>query len=112
MAEKSVHTKKTLARWQQGRFGMFIHWGLYSAGNLDCWKINDMGIPAGEYAKELEPKFTGKKFNAAAVVKLAKDAGCKYIVMGISRRLSFPRCMERRDGILSPNTSRPPAQPV
>ncbi|MBN2212187.1 MAG: alpha-L-fucosidase [Sedimentisphaerales bacterium] len=82
MAKKTVHTDKTLARWRQARFGMFIHWGLYSAGNLDCWKMNDMGIPVDEYARELEPKFRGKNFDAATVVKLAKNAGCKYIVMG------------------------------
>ena len=72
----------SLKTWQQGRFGMFVHWGLYSGCDLGCWNMSDMGISVDEYAKELVPKFTGKKFDADKLAGLAKDAGCKYIVMG------------------------------
>ncbi|HXF09322.1 MAG TPA: alpha-L-fucosidase [Desulfuromonadaceae bacterium] len=74
--------------WRDARFGMFIHWGLYSeaAGNWDGkptpgageWIMNDMQIPLSQYAK-LVPQFDPEKFNADAWVRLAKDAGMKYI---------------------------------
>ena len=37
--------------WRHDRFGMFIHWGLYSAGGLDCWMMHDMGMTADDYVK-------------------------------------------------------------
>src|SRR5574344_2192576 len=74
--------------WKNAKFGMFIHWGLYSQaggiwkGNTGYgeWIMNEAKIPCAEYAamaKDLNPK----DFNAEAWVKLAKDAGQKYIVI-------------------------------
>ncbi len=68
--------------WQQDRFGMFIHWGLYSIDGLDCWKMHDMGIPVQEYLRRFEPRFQPRKFDAAALAAVAKRAGCRYVVMG------------------------------
>jgi len=73
---------KRLKWWREARFGMFIHWGLYTATNLDCWNQFDMGVPSAEYAAMYEPKFTGRKFDADAIMKRAKSAGFKYVVMG------------------------------
>ena len=61
---------------------MFIHWGLYTVGGLDCWMIHDMGIPTEEYIARYEPEFTGRNFDAMSLMALAKRAGCKYVVMG------------------------------
>lgn len=76
--------------WREARFGMFIHWGLYSvaAGEWDGkptqgageWIMNDMKIPVSQYAK-LVPRFNPVKFDAHQWVKIAKDAGMKYIVI-------------------------------
>src|SRR2546423_6155185 len=76
--------------WREARFGMFIHWGVYSvpAGVYKGQKINRIGewimnrgkIPVAEYqafAKEFNPV----NFNADEWVKMAKDAGMKYIVI-------------------------------
>lgn len=68
--------------WQEARFGMFIHWGIYSATKNDCWTMYDQGIPAAQYAERFEPKFTGKKFDADELMATAKQAGFKYVVMG------------------------------
>lgn len=75
--------------WQDCRFGMFIHWGLYSIDGLDCWKMHDMGIPAEEFVSSLEPRFTGDGFDATAIAELAKAAGCKYAVMGTRHHDGF-----------------------
>ena len=68
--------------WRDARFGMFVHWGLYSIDGLDCWKMHDMGIPAREYMERFEPRFKPAKFDAHALAAVAKSAGCKYVVMG------------------------------
>lgn len=74
--------------WREARFGMFIHWGLYTipAGqwgeekNHAEWIRETAKIPVGEYEKLLT-QFNPVKFNADAWVKIAKDAGMKYIVL-------------------------------
>jgi len=70
-----------LAWWQRDRFGMFMHWGLYSLGDLDCWAMYDMGIPVRAYADWLASRFTGRRFDAAALTNVATSAGCRYVVM-------------------------------
>ena len=76
--------------FREARFGMFIHWGLYSqaAGywngkpvdGMGEWLMNDVPIPDSQYAK-LIPKFNPVKFNALDWVRTAKAAGMKYIVI-------------------------------
>src|SRR4051812_7191630 len=77
--------------WREARFGMFIHWGIYSvpAGvhkgkemgpRIGEWIMHEMKIPVGEYA-EYARQFNPVKFDADAWVRLAKEAGMKYIVV-------------------------------
>jgi alpha-L-fucosidase len=74
--------------WREAKFGMFIHWGLYAvpAGKwgekttYGEWIMHNAKIPVAEYAL-LATKFNPVKFNADEWVKLAKDAGQKYIVI-------------------------------
>ncbi|WP_158751232.1 alpha-L-fucosidase [Acidobacterium sp. S8] len=76
--------------WREARFGMFIHWGLYSipAGTwngkqipgIGEWIMNTASIPVADY-KALAPKFNPTGFNAHDIVALAKSAGMKYIVI-------------------------------
>jgi len=82
MAGLSPRQRRRIAWWQKARFGMFVHWGLYTVGGLDCWKMHDMGIPVREYIETLEPRFAARNFDARALAALAKESGCNYIVMG------------------------------
>jgi alpha-L-fucosidase len=75
--------------WREARFGMFIHWGLYAIpagewpgrGNHHGEWIRDSAkIPLDEYAT-LAPKFNPVKFDADAWVRLAQDAGMRYLVI-------------------------------
>jgi alpha-L-fucosidase len=76
--------------WREARFGMFIHWGVYSvpAGTHDGKKIPDIGewimfhgrIPTADYRKYAK-EFNPTKYDAERWVKLAKEAGMKYIVI-------------------------------
>jgi alpha-L-fucosidase len=76
--------------WREARFGMFIHWGIYSVpagvyngtnfGGLGEWIQNTAKIPSADYRK-YAAQFNPTKFNADEFVKLAKDAGMKYIII-------------------------------
>lgn len=76
--------------WREARFGLFIHWGLYAipAGiwngeaipGIGEWIMLRARIPVAEY-ETLAAQFNPIHFDAAAWVKLAKDAGQKYIVI-------------------------------
>ena len=74
--------------WKDAKFGMFIHWGIYSvpAGKWGDktiygeWIMHQAKIPRAEYAA-LAKQFNPTQFNADEWVKLAKDAGQKYMVI-------------------------------
>jgi alpha-L-fucosidase len=74
--------------WKDAKFGMFIHWGIYSVPSgkwgetttYGEWIMHSAKIPRAEYGA-LAEKFNPIKFNADEWVKLAKDAGQKYIVI-------------------------------
>jgi alpha-L-fucosidase len=76
--------------WHEARFGMFIHWGIYSvpAGmyngkdipGIGEWIMNTGKIPVADYAK-YAADFNPQKFDAEQWVILAKEAGMKYIVI-------------------------------
>ena len=75
--------------WNEAKFGLFIHWGLYSllAGEYDNrkteniaeWILHDLNIPLPVY-RHLACEFDPTGFDAEAIVKLAKETGMKYIV--------------------------------
>jgi alpha-L-fucosidase len=79
-----------MAWWRDAKFGLFIHWGVYSvpAGfykgepvkGIGEWIMNKGKIPMAEYqlfAKDFNPV----KFDADEWVRMARDAGMKYIVI-------------------------------
>jgi alpha-L-fucosidase len=85
-AEKAAR----MAWWKEARFGMFIHFGLYAvpAGVykgrkvpwLGEWIMNNAKIPVAEY-ETLAPMFNPVDFDADEWVRIAKEAGMKYIVI-------------------------------
>lgn len=74
--------------WREARFGLFIHWGLYAipAGEWNGkteyaeWIRNEAQIPIETYDQFVK-QFNPVKFNADEWVKMAKNAGMKYIVI-------------------------------
>src|SRR5580658_306097 len=66
--------------WHEARFGMFIHFGLYSVLGRHEWAMEDEGIPVHEY-EQLAKQFNPTPNAARAWAKLAKQAGQKYMVM-------------------------------
>jgi len=73
------------AWWQHDRFGMFIHWGIYavpadSSKGIAEWYMHNHKVPVAEYEK-FAAQFNPVKFDADEWVRIAKDAGMKYIII-------------------------------
>lgn len=76
--------------WREARFGMFIHWGVYAvpAGvyqgrqikGIGEWIMNRAKIPVAEY-QQFARQFNPVKYDPEAWVRMAKEAGMKYIVI-------------------------------
>ncbi len=74
--------------WHEARFGMFIHWGLYSVLGRHEWVMEDEGIPVAEY-EQLAKRFKPKPNAARDWARLAKQAGQKYMVMTTKHHEGF-----------------------
>jgi alpha-L-fucosidase len=66
--------------FQDAKFGLFIHWGVYSVLGDGEWVMNQQRIPIADYEK-LPAFFNPQRFDAAEWVALAKAAGMKYITI-------------------------------
>ena len=66
--------------FRDARFGMFVHWGVYSQLGQGEWVMQNREIPVPTY-EWLATTFNPVKFDAHAWVSLAKEAGAKYITI-------------------------------
>ena len=66
--------------FQDARFGLFIHWGVYSVLADGEWVMNQRKMTVADYEK-LPPQFNPGKFDAAAWVSMAREAGMRYITI-------------------------------
>lgn len=69
-----------IAWWRDAKFGLFLHWGLYSIPGRGEWVQWNEQIPTDEYAK-LAAQFHPDHFNPNEWAEIAKDAGMKYTVL-------------------------------
>ncbi|MGL5786053.1 MAG: alpha-L-fucosidase [Bacteroidales bacterium] len=89
--ESKEQRDKRMKWWRDGKFGMFVHYGLYSAlgGRVNnknyegCveWIQMQSGLDSASYVSAALPEFNPKSGMAEEWVKLAKESGCKYIVL-------------------------------
>ncbi len=66
--------------FQDMKFGMFIHWGVYSVLGDGEWVFHERHLTVDEYNR-LPSFFDPEKFDAPTWVALAKAAGMKYITI-------------------------------
>jgi alpha-L-fucosidase len=98
LSETKSQREQRMKWWEEARFGLFIHWGLYSvpAGQWKGdtthaeWIRTTARIPIREYDKFVQ-QFDPENFNAEDWVKMAKAAGMKYIVITTKHHDGF--CM-------------------
>ena len=76
-------------KWfEQARFGMFIHYGLYSALGAGEWVQFNNKMPVAEYAK-LKNGFRAEKFDADFITDLALEAEMTYVTLVTCHHDSF-----------------------
>lgn len=92
LARWSANRDQRMAWWREARFGMFIHWGLYSGAggtwngkvypqHYAEWIQHWAAVPCDEYARAMKPLFTPDPGVTDAWADLAKGAGMRYAVM-------------------------------
>jgi alpha-L-fucosidase len=89
-AQQTLSRDERMKWWREARFGMFIHWGDYAqwagiykgheVAHGGEWIMNRGKIPVAEYQAAAKT-FNPIKYDADAWVRMAKDAGMKYIVI-------------------------------
>jgi len=97
--DASAEREAAIQQWRDAKFGLFIHWGLYSIP-AGVWKGERSRrnyaehiqltekIPVAEYVK-LAERFNPEKFDADAWVKIAKQAGMRHIVITAKHQDGF-----------------------
>ena len=92
LASAQTSTDEDRARrmkwWHEAKFGMFIHWGLYSVLGRHEWAMEHEGIPVAEF-EQLAQRFKPKPAPARDWARLAKHAGMKYMVMTTKHHEGF-----------------------
>ena len=81
MAQDYVPTEANLKNrqdFEDDRFGIFLHWGIYSMYAQGEWYLNTGGLNNEEYSQAAHG-FYPSRFDAKAWVKAFKDAGARYI---------------------------------
>ena len=78
--QPSPENLKARQEFQDAKFGMFIHWGVYSVLGNGEWIFHDRKLTVHEYER-LPDLFDPEKFDARSWVALAKAAGMKYITI-------------------------------
>ena len=78
--QPTAENLKARQEFQDAKFGMFIHWGVYSVLGDGEWIFHNRKMTVREYER-LPRFFNPQKFDAAAWVALAKAAGMKYITI-------------------------------
>jgi alpha-L-fucosidase len=80
MAKGTPSYRERMSWFHEARFGLFIHWGLYSLLGRGEWAMLEERIPVAEYAK-LADRFKPKSFDAFAWAEMAAQTGAKYAVL-------------------------------
>jgi alpha-L-fucosidase len=96
VVETPAQRDARMAWWREAKFGLFLHWGIYSVpagkyGKNDYygeWIMNSAKIPVAEY-QAYAKQFNPVKYDPELWVKMAKDAGMKYIVITAKHHEGF-----------------------
>src|SRR5580700_1730336 len=92
-AEKSrlrlaLDHERRIQWWRDAKFGMFVHWGLYSILGREAWAMGDEDIPLADY-EQLAGQFQPPPNVARNWARLAKEAGMRYMVMTAKHHEGF-----------------------
>lgn len=79
--DEAPSAREARMKWfREARFGIFIHWGVYSVPARGEWYMNNAKVPVAAY-KAFSKAFTAAKYDPQAWAQLFANAGAKYIVI-------------------------------
>jgi alpha-L-fucosidase len=87
-AEPPRDHERRMQWWRDAKFGMFIHWGLYSQLGRGEWVLAVEDVPLAEY-EPLAKSFNPRPKAAREWARLAREAGMKYMVMTAKHHEGF-----------------------
>jgi alpha-L-fucosidase len=96
--------RATLKWFHEARYGLFLHYGLYSLLGRHEWLMYREKMHVGEYEKLMEG-FTAENFDADAIAQLAVDAGMQYVNITTRHHDSF--CLFETDQTDFKSTNSP-----
>jgi alpha-L-fucosidase len=88
MSTDILPLNQRMAWWREAKFGMFVHYGLYSILGRHEWVMNRERIPVAEY-ETLAAQFKADKCNPRQWARLAREAGQKYVVLTTKHHEGF-----------------------
>ena len=83
------NNKEAIIKWQQKRFGMFIHWGLYALPARHEWIMMKEEIDPKSYENKYFKHFNPRRYDPEKWAKQAKSAGMKYFVITAKHHEGF-----------------------
>src|SRR6201996_8730749 len=86
--ETDAQKQKRMQWWEDARFGMFIHWGLYSEGARHEWLKHNEAMTNEQYQKYFD-EYNPDMFDPTKWAKEAKAAGMKYAVLTTKHHEGF-----------------------
>lgn len=103
--ETIAETKQARLKWfNDARFGMFVHWGLYSLLGRGEWVRYQEAVPAEDY-HSLAHQFNPRYFDANGWANLATEAGMKYMVLTTKHHDGFCLFDSRYTDFTAPRTA-------
>ncbi len=90
--------------WREARYGMIIHWGLYSLPGRGEWVMYHERIPKKEYRK-LADEFKPANYHPQRWVELAERAGMKYMVLTTRHHDGFSLFDSKASDFTAPKTA-------
>ncbi|QEC78550.1 alpha-L-fucosidase [Mucilaginibacter ginsenosidivorax] len=101
--ETDAQKDKRMEWWKDDRFGMFIHWGLYSQAARHEWVKHNEKIDNAGYQKYFD-QFNPDLFDPQKWAKQAKAAGMKYAVLTTKHHEGFCLFDSKFTDYKAPNT--------
>jgi alpha-L-fucosidase len=101
--ETDAQKEKRMEWWKDDRFGMFIHWGLYSGAARHEWVKHNEKITNEGYQKYFD-QFNPDLFNPQKWAREAKEAGMKYAVLTTKHHEGFCLFDSKFTDYKAPNT--------
>ena len=78
--ETPAQRESRMAWWNEAKFGLFVHWGIYAASGDSEWHMRNQKKSFADYSR-LATTFNPVKFDADQWMAVAQDAGMKYLVI-------------------------------